>query len=387
MRRSLAALMVAALVLQGCSWFKSWGGEPKPGEPADLVEFEPTVDTDEVWSLDVGKGTYRGTQQLRPVYQDGVIYVAGHEGELSAVDAATGNRVWRLKTELPFSGGPGISEDLLLLGTENGEVHAFTPDTGTPVWIARVSSEILAAPTEADGIVVVRSIDGRVFGLDARNGRRAWVYDHSVPLLTLRGNANPLIRAGIVYLGYDSGEVVALRLDDGSLVWEQAIVTPEGRSELDRLADVDGQMAIVASDLLVSSYKSRLSSLAADSGRLLWFKDISSASGVAVVRTHLATSDAAGHVWLLDRRNGTTLWKQDALSNRELTRPAIFGDYVVVGDYDGYLHWIDLETGHFVARDKLGGKGFSGAPLVVGNTLYVYTQKGKLTALRAGGAL
>ncbi|KAA9132025.1 outer membrane protein assembly factor BamB [Marinihelvus fidelis] len=387
MRYRLLAALLLVVALPGCSWFKSWGGDPKPGEPAELVEFEPTVGTDELWSLSVGDGTRRGTQQLRPVYRDGVLYVADYEGELTAVDAMSGNRIWRLKTELPFSGGPGLGASLVIVGTENGEVHAFTPETGTPVWIARVSSEILAAPTEADGIVVVRSIDGRVFGLDARNGRRVWVYDHSVPLLTLRGNANPLIRAGIVYLGYDSGEVVALRLDDGTLVWEQAVVTPEGRSELDRLADVDGQMAIVASDLLVSSFKNRVSSLAADSGRLLWFKDVSSATGVTVLRTHLATSDANGHVWLMDRRNGTTLWKQDALSNRDLTRPAIYGDYVVVGDYDGYLHWIDLETGHFVARDKLGGKGFNGAPLVIGDTLYVYTRKGKLIALRANAAL
>jgi outer membrane protein assembly factor BamB len=250
-----------------------------------------------------------------------------------------------------------------------------------------MSSEILAAPVEADGIVVTRSIDGRVFGLNAENGRRLWVYDRSVPLLTLRGNATPLVRAGLVYLGYDSGEVVALRLEDGSLVWEQPVATSEGRSELDRLADIDGEMMFVASDLLVSSYKGRLTSLAADSGRLLWFKDVASHSGVTVSRIHLAASDRDGHVWLLDRRNGATLWRQDKLENRSLTRPAIYGNFVVVGDYDGYLHWIDIDSGEFAAREKVGGKGFTGAPLVVGDTLYVYTRKGELAAYRAGAAL
>lgn len=382
--RRVVLLLAAAALLPACSWFKS---DPKPGEPVELVDFEPTVKVGKVWSTDVGKGTKRGAQQLRPVYRDGTIYVADWKGELTAVDAATGKRLWNLDTELPFSGGPGVSEELALVGTQDGEVHAFLRDSGTPAWIARVSSEVLAAPVESEGIVVVRCIDGRAFGLDARNGRRAWVYDRSVPLLTLRGNADPLIRAGVVYLGYDGGELVALGLDDGSLQWEQDVATSEGRTELDRLADLDGNMVYVASDLLVASYKNRMASMAADSGRLLWFKDVSSASGVSVDRTNLALTDILSHVWLMDRRSGGTLWKQDQLENRALTRPAIYGNFVVAGDFEGYLHWMNLDDGRFAARVKAGGDGFTDAPLVIGDTLVVYTKKGDLIAYRAGAAL
>jgi outer membrane protein assembly factor BamB len=324
---------------------------------------------------------------LRPVHRDGAIYVADYKGEISAVDAATGKRLWHFKTDLPFSGGPGVSEALALVGTQDGEVHAFLRDTGTPAWIARVSSEVLAAPVESEGIVVVRCIDGRAFGLDARNGRRIWVYDRSVPLLTLRGNSVPLVRAGTVYMGYDGGELVALRLDDGSLQWEQDVATDEGRTELDRLADLDGQMVYVASDLLVSSFKNRMASMAADSGRLLWFKDISSASGVAVDRTNMALTDTTSHVWLMDRRNGSALWKQDQLENRGVTRPAIYGNFVVAGDFEGYLHWMNLDDGNFAARVKAGGKGLTDGPLVIGDMLVVYTNKGELIAYRAGAAL
>ncbi|NRB71130.1 MAG: outer membrane protein assembly factor BamB [Xanthomonadales bacterium] len=385
----LARLTIGAwllLALAACStvgdWFK---GDPKPGDPAELIELAPTLATRKLWSEDLGKGIDDRKQQLRPAYSSGTFWIADYKGRLTSIDAADGAERWELDTELSFSGGPGLTGELVIMGTENGEVHAFQRDSGTPVWIARVSSEVLAPPTAADGIVVVRSIDGRVFGLNASNGRRLWVYDRSVPLLTLRGNATPVIRAGIVYLGYDSGEVVALRLEDGSLLWEEAIATPEGRSELDRLADVDGAMALVASDLLVSSYKSRLSSVAADSGRLLWFKDIASATGVTVYRTNLATSDREGNVWMLDRRNGSTLWRQDALANRGLTRPVFYDDFVVVGDYEGYLHWLRVADGNFVARTKVGGDGFIGAPQVVGDVLYVYTQKGDLVAFSAGG--
>lgn len=384
---SLVVLLIALVGMQGCSWFKSWGkNKDDPNAPAELIEFSQTLPTRELWSHSVGSGIGKGEPQLRPVYWDGVIFTADYKGRLVAVDAQSGAIRWEVKTELPLSGGPGVNGERLYVGTENGEVHALSSRDGAPLWTAQVSSEILAAPVAGDGIVVVRCIDGRVFGLDEGSGRRIWIYDRSVPLLTLRGNSVPVIWAGIVYVGYDGGETVALDIETGSVIWEQTVATSEGRSELERLADIDGQMIYVASDLIVASYKNRLASLAADSGRLLWFKDISSATGVMVDRTNLAISDKEGHLWLLDRRNGSTTWKQDQLSNRSLTRPSFMGGFVVVGDFEGYLHWIEVSSGQFAARQKIGGKGFVTGPLVVGNRVYVLTRKGKLVAYSAGGA-
>jgi outer membrane protein assembly factor BamB len=386
-KKWLFPALAALLLLSGCSWIQSWGDDDDPDAPAELIEFEPTLKVGKVWSTGVGSGLDKAGRQLWPAYSSGTLYAADYKGLLMAVDANNGNRRWEIKTKLPFTGGPGVSGELLLMGTQDGEVYAFDASSGTQLWSATVTSEVLAAPMESDGIVVVRCIDGRVFGLDADTGRRVWIYDHSVPLLSLRGNAPPLLRAGVVFVGYDGGQVVALRQDDGTLMWEQTLVTTEGRTELERLSDIDGQLVFIASDLLVSSYKNRLASLAADSGRLLWFKDISSASGVAVDRVNLAVSDRDGHVWLVDRRNGAEFWKNNQLFHRGLTRPAIFGSFVVVGDQEGYLHWINISDGIFAARAKVGGKGFSGPPLVVGNTLYVMTKKGELVAFRAGAAL
>jgi outer membrane protein assembly factor BamB len=379
--------LAALLLLNGCSWIKSWGDKDEPEAPAELVDFEATLKVGKAWSTDVGKGLDKSGRQIRPVYSEGSLFTADYKGQLVALDAQSGRKLWEIKTDLPFTGGPGVYGQLLLMGTENGEVFAFDTSAGTQLWSATVTSEVLAAPAEADGIVVVRCIDGRVFGLDKDTGQRLWVYDHSVPLLTLRGNAPLLLRAGVVYVGYDGGEVVALKQEDGVLMWEQSLVTVEGRTELERLSDIDGQMVFVASDLLVSSYKNRLASLAADSGRLLWFKDISSATGVSVDRLNLSISDKDGNVWLLDRRNGAEAWKQDQLLHRGLTRPAIYGNFVVVGDAEGYLHWISIDSGLFAAREKVGGDGFAGPPLVVDNTLYVMTKKGSLVAYRAGAAL
>jgi len=379
--------LAALLLLNGCSWIKSWGDKDEPEAPAELVDFEATLKVGKVWSTDVGKGLDKSGRQIRPVYSEGSLFTADYKGQLVALDAQSGRKLWEIKTDLPFTGGPGVSGQLLLMGTENGEVFAFDASAGTQLWSATVTSEVLAAPAEADGIVVVRCIDGRVFGLDKDTGQRLWVFDHSVPLLTLRGNAPLLLRAGVVFVGYDGGEVVALKQEDGVLMWEQTLVTVEGRTELERLSDIDGQLVFVASDLLVSSYKNRLASLAADSGRLLWFKDISSATGVSVDRLNLAISDKDGNVWLLDRRNGAEAWKQDELLHRGLTRPAFYGNFVVVGDVEGYLHWINIDSGLFAAREKVGGNGFAGPPLVVDNTLYVMTKKGSLVAYRAGAAI
>ena len=386
MRRLLLTLIVAALILPGCSWIRSWGDE-EANEPAPLVDFESTVKVGKVWSTQIGDGMGKRGLSMGPVFSSGTIFAADYEGRLTSVNADNGSKNWELKTEQPFSGGPGVDESKLYMGTIDGRVVAFDRNSGSEMWNAQVSSEVLVPPASLDGIVVVRCIDGRVFGLDVDSGARIWIYDHSVPLLTMRGNTNLLVRAGWVYVGYDDGSVVTLRLEDGTLVWTQTIVSPEGRTELERLADIGQQMVIIASDLIVSSYKNRVASLAADSGRLLWFKDISSATGIQVDRTNLAVSESTGDLWMLDRRNGATLWKQDKLARRGLTRPAFYGDFVVVGDKEGYLHWIDSDSGNFVARVRAGKKGFAAAPLAVGTSLYVMTTKGNLIAYRAGAAL
>ena len=383
MTRVLLTAFLCLLLVQAC---KSWGN-PEPGDPAPLVDFDATVKVKRIWSTGVGDGMGKAGISMPPVFADGVIYTADAKGQLTAVGAEKGNKIWTIKTKQAFSGGPAVGESLLVMGTLDGTVLAFDAADGSERWSARVSSEVLAVPGISENIVVVRCIDGRVFGLDANTGTRVWIYDSSVPLLTLRGNTNILLRGSTVFVGYPDGTVAALQVADGTVMWSQSVVSPDGRTELERLADIGIQMVIVASDLIVSSYKKRIASLAADSGRLLWFKEVSSFTGVQVDRTNLAVSDFGGNLWLLDRRNGSTLWKIDQLTNRGLTLPAFYGDLVVVGDKEGYLHWINISDGAFVAREREGKKGFAGAPLTVGTTLYVLTNKGTLSAYRAGAAL
>ena len=232
----LLTVSLAALLLHGCSWIKSWG-DPEPGDPAPLVEFEPSLEVRKVWSTSIGDGMGKQGISMAPVFTSGMLYAADYEGRLVAVDAETGRKVWDLKTDQAFSGGPGFDNDRLYMGTIDGRVIAYDRNGGSELWNSQVSSEVLTPPATGDGIVIVRCIDGRVFGLDGVSGRRLWIHDHNVPLLTLRGNPDLLIRGGVVFVGYDDGSVTSLRVEDGSVIWSQVIAAQDGRTELDRLAE------------------------------------------------------------------------------------------------------------------------------------------------------
>jgi outer membrane protein assembly factor BamB len=380
--RTLSAVVLAVL-LAGCGAF---GDKDPERAPMALTDFDPALPVDRAWRTSVGAGLGKAAPGIRPTHADGLIWAADRKGRIFAVDADSGNIVRRFDIDLPISAGPAVYEDRLIVGTLDGQLVVLDRDSGAFEWRAQLSSEILAAPVLSDGTLVVRCIDGRVFGIDVDTGRREWVYDRSVPLLTLRGNSAPRIRGGQVFVGHDDGSVTALDLTDGGVLWEQRVGTPEGRTQLDRLADIDGPLAIVGLDIYSASQHDRMASVALDSGRLLWVKEVGSHTGVTVSRTQLALSDTGDRVWMLDRRSGSTEWTNEQLLRRQLTRPVIQGGFVAVADGQGYVHWLDAETGEFVARKRAGKNAPAAAPLVVDDMLYLLDVDGKLTAWRVGAA-
>lgn len=374
-------LLFAVVLLAGCGIFSRDDGQIAP---AELVEFTPTLEVEQLWSVSTGRGMSRSQPNLRPFYEGGRIWVGDHRGRVVAVSADSGRVERRFDTDIELSAGPVVQEGLILLGSFDGELVALDAESGEERWTAGLSSEVLSYPVLHEGVVVVRCVDGRIFGLDAENGRRLWIHDRSVPLLTLRGTSDPLARAGQVFIGYDDGMVIGLRVADGSVLWEQRVSEREGRTELERLADIDGPMAIVGTELYVVTYRGRMAGLALDSGRMQWVKDVSSHSGLSLRRTQLAASDRDDAVWLVDRRSGATLWRDEQLKRRQLTRPVFYGSQIVVVDKEGYLHFYDAGTGEFSARTRASRNRPSDAPLVVGNTLYLLDDDGTLSAWRAG---
>lgn len=393
----LLVLVAAGTVLGGCSWLKTLGGKDNVEPPTPLAEFAPSLRVERVWSASVGGGGGKSGARVGPTVSDGRLYAAGIDGSVAAFDAATGRSLWRQRlgarqgrlwgggNSLRWTGGPSVDGDLLVVGGLDGQLDAFGAADGSARWQARLGSEVVARPAIAAGRVVVRTNDGHLVALDSEDGAVRWIFDQPVPALTLRGNGSPRVAQGVVYQGFDNGRVVAVRLDDGNEQWVQALALGEGRTEVERLADVDGDLVVDGGMVFVASYRGQLAALDAGSGRPRWQRELSSYAGVAVGDTVVAVADAEGNVWAFDRDTGVNLWKQDGLKHRWLSAPALHAGYVAVGDSEGYVHWLALDDGKFAARARLGRKAIEADPVVAGDMLYVEDVDGRIGAWRAGG--
>lgn len=383
MKRIFLLGALAGVAVSGCDWIKSPTSDNLQ-PPTELTEFVPKVTVTQLWTRDLGEGESKAGLRLRPVFDAGRIFASDGSGTVAAFAADTGAQIWRVQLDQAASSGPAVRDGLLAVGGIDGAVVALDADTGQQRWRAAVSSEVLAPPAIGAGVVVVRAQDGRVFGFDAKDGTRKWVFDRSVPLLSLRGNSAPMIVGGVVYVAFDSGKVASLTLADGSLRWEQTLTVAEGRTELERMVDIDGELAAGSDEIYVVSYRGQIGALLSESGRLRWSRELSAYGGISNSGERLYVADAEGSVQALDARGGASLWKQDGLKYRWLGTPVAVGDYVVVGDFEGYLHVLSADDGSFAARKRMGDEGIRAAPLVVGNAVYATSADGSLGAWRIG---
>jgi outer membrane protein assembly factor BamB len=379
-KRALAVLLLVVM-LPGCSWVAGFlGGEDNSEPPTPLTKLEDPLPLKKLWSRGIGVGYEKQFLKLVPASADGQIYIADRKGRVLAVDALTGKKNWEVKTDVPASAGPGAGEGLVLLGTSNAEVLALDAADGSKRWLAAVSSEVLSVPRIDQGRVIVQAVDGNVTALDAETGAQLWVYDRSVPVLTLRGTSTPAVEHGVVVAGFANGKLVALSADKGFVGWETNVAIPQGRSELERIVDIDGDPVIVGTAVYVATYQGRIAVIDLQSGNPGWKQDMSSYVGLGVDFSQVYVTDAQSHVWALSRSTGNTVWRIEDLANRGLTAPVPFNDYIAVGDMEGYVHLLSRYDGRIVARVRADSDGIRARPLVVGDVLYVYSTDGKLSA-------
>jgi len=392
-RASILILATLGVALSGCNWIKSLGKKDNVEPPTPLTEFTPTVQVQKLWGEGAGDGAGSSGAVLAPTVVDGRLYAASVDGTVEAIDAASGRTIWqqhlgerhgwlwkRGEATLRWSGGPGVGGDLLVVGSLDGDVYALSAQDGSAKWHVKVSDEVIARPAVTPGVVVVRTIDGRLTGLDANDGSQKWVFDQSVPPLSLRGTSSPVVVGETVFDGFDNGKVAAVRLADGAPLWTQTLSTGEGRTEVERLADVDGDLVQVGGNIVAVGYRGQLAAIAADSGRPMWQRDVSSYGGAAAGENTLVLADADGNIWAYDRETGVSLWKQDQLKYRWLGSPAVQGKFVVIGDSEGFVHWLSLDEGKFAARQRLSKDAIESAPVVAGGTVYVEDVDGRVGA-------
>ena len=386
MFKRILAIAALAVVLSGCSSIKNIFGkdkdDEKPTEPAELVDFTPTATVTKLWSASAGKGENRLGVRQGPEVSDGRVYAAAIKGGVRAFDLQTGKAVWNYESDLRLSGGPGVGDGLVVVGSLDGHVIALDAVTGAEKWQAKVPSEVITAPTVGQGLVLVRSNDGRVSAFDATTGERRWFYNKDLPSLTVRGNASVTLGPGIAFVNNDDGTLSAMSLNDGRLMWSQVVGVPEGRTELDRMADADGPAILDGTTVFATSYKKETIAIDGPSGRPIWTRDNGGVGGLGLAPGSVVVADPAGIVWALDKSSGAPVWSHTVLARRALTAPTVQGDYVVVGDFDGYLHWLRVDNGELAMRERAGGKALLAKPVVADGILIVQNVDGELTAFR-----
>jgi outer membrane protein assembly factor BamB len=371
-------LLAVAVLLGGCSLF---GREKSTAEPpAELVDFEPALEIRRLWSAKVGGGSEGLRLGLAPATDGARVYAGANDGSVRAFNATNGRTEWSVDTRLPLSAGPGLGGGLLAFGTTDGQLVALDAATGEERWRVTVGSEVLAPPAIASNVVALRSVDGRLRGFSTSDGRELWSAEQASPVLILRGHSAPHIAGQLVVAGFDNGRVGAYQLATGDQVWELPIANPTGRNELDRLVDT-GDLEIVGNDVFAVGYQGRAVSVDVNTGLVLWQQEMSSYTGLDVDLNLVYITNDVGSVVALNRRDGTQAWVQDGLRLRDVTAPTRFGSAVVVGDFEGYVHWIDIDDGSFLARERAGSARIAAPPIVVGRNVVVQSEDGSVSAL------
>jgi outer membrane protein assembly factor BamB len=379
----LFSILLLSLSISACGTVSGWFEEDVyEAPPTELVEFahefEPTV----VWSKDTG-GTEDDYSDLSVWIQNERVYSVDAEGEVQSYDIKSGKKLWTTELDTVVMTGVGGGQNLILIGTKEGGVIALDEVSGKELWQQSLTSEVLAPPKSAQGVVVARTADGRMNGLSATDGTILWNYQRAVPLLSLRGASAPIIADDKVLGGYANGKLIALALSDGAVVWEKSVAVPRGRTELDRIVDIDADPVVYGDVVYAVAFQGRVAALSLDSGRMFWSREASSRSGLdAVSGDAVYLSDNEDNIWSFQDGSGDALWRQTRLLRRKVTAPAVAGDNLIIGDFEGYVHFISRHDGHFVSRIKVSDSAIRSKPIVKDGLIFINASDGELTVLR-----
>lgn len=360
-------------VLTGCSSVDN--SQP----PSPLVEITKPIGKLEIaWKASGGSAEiYR----FFPSVDSNMLVSGAASGQINGFDINSGQQLFSVKPEAGLSGGVAGWGELVVAGTNKGAVLAYGRLTGQKKWQTQLGSEIIASPVIANGRVVVRTGDGRIFGLEATDGKVVWQVRRSQPALILRNYASATVVEGVAYVGLAGGKLVAIAVYDGKILWESVVASSRGATELDRVSDVVSQPVVSGGHVCAVAFQGKVACFAASNGTLLWAKDVSSSAGLAIDARNVYVTDSAGALAAYERSIGRLVWRQDSLTGRRLTAPILFGKYLAVGDFEGFVHLLDAEDGALVARTATDSSKVLVAPIVNNERLIVQTESGSVYSL------
>ena len=378
----LLTTSVLLLLISGCSTFQEWFGseEEDATAPVELERIDTKVKLKKQWSTKIGDGQGDGFYKITPTLVDGVLYVASSDGEVAAISAADGDRLWRVELERPLSGGVGYHDRSLYLGGADGSVLQLSANDGVVEWEAAVSGEVLAAPAVSDDWVIVQTYDGKLLGFQPGADEPAWTFTSDLPVLTLRGTSTPILVGDNAIAGFGDGKVVAVDVNSGNVSWESRIGVPQGSSEIDRIVDIDGAMTQQGIELFVASYQGRVAALDSRTGRKLWQQNVSSVTGTHVGFGNVYVADVDGTLSAFLRTGQGVRWQNIELGYRQLSRPTPVSSYVATVDFDGYLHLLSQVDGQIVGRTKIGGDAARADMIADSGRLIIFADNGQLLA-------
>ncbi|BCA95528.1 outer membrane protein assembly factor BamB [Legionella antarctica] len=381
MKIRMLALFICSLI-QGCAQVDDYMlGKDNTPKPKDLKQIQPRVKVSQNWSSPVGKAhKAKEYLKLKPVIRGDIIYTADVSGLIQAVNKSDGKISWSTQLKHGIVSGPSVSEGFIAVGTNASTVTLLNQADGKQLWQNKVSGEVLSSPALSHQKVVAKTIDGKVFAFDAVNGKQLWTAEHGSPSLVLKASSSPIIVDNLVLIGFSDGQLDALELQTGRLVWQRSIAYATGASDVERLVDIDSDPIVKDKVAYLASYQGYIGALSLTDGQFIWRKQGSVYKNMVLSSDTLYLTDSNDVIWSLDKRTGHVNWKQTSLKARGLTEPVIIGNDLVVGDKTGYLHFIGSQTGELLARSQLPG-AVTISPNVVGNKLYVLTDNGMLNQL------
>lgn len=377
------------LTLSSCSSFEAadlnplnWWGDDEINPPAELLTIDREIELRRLWSVNVGNGQGGTYNEITPTVDGGLIFAGSENGTVVAIEASTGDVLWRQRLGSTITGGVGAGEGLVMVGTEDAEVVVLDQTTGEVVWTHAVSSEVLSQPQTNGDVVVAQTVDGKLVALDFEDGEQRWIYETNLPALTLRGTSTPVITpSGEVIAGFSNGTLLAVSAEDGVMSWEERVAVPEGQYDIDRVIDVDGDLLLDGNRIFASSYQGNLMAFDVATGRIVWGREASSYHGLEQGFGNLYYCDDKSLITAVRDNSEEVVWENKNLENRAITAPTSIGNFVAVADFEGYVHLLSQIDGRIVGRTQLDKDGVRSNLIADDGRLYVYGNSGRLTAL------
>ncbi|WP_097461730.1 outer membrane protein assembly factor BamB [Mangrovitalea sediminis] len=382
--RRLAPLSLIGLLLGGL-WLTALSGcssDETFEQPTPLTDIKAKVELKSVWDESIGNGDSGQLLFLKPYITDKEVFAVSADGELEALTADKGDEIWDRDLDTKIIAGVGADDNQLYVVTESGQLLALSRKDGKEVWRRDLPDEVLAAPQSNGDSVVVQTIDGKVLSYAAKEGKKRWEYDSVVPVLSFRGTAQPYVTGDTVLAALANGDLVALDANNGTVLWQYTVGVPNGRTELERLVDIDGAPLVKDGKIYVVGYQGKVAELALQTGQELWSQKASSLESPELGLGNLYLSTADGRVEAYNLYSKAKVWTQSKLKYRQLTAPVTSGSYILVGDFEGYLHILSQLDGSIVGRKEVDDDGLRVSVIPKNGLIYVYGNGGELVAYR-----